>query len=190
MVALMACTFLTPKSDGSACGSNDDCRSKICTTGYCGGSNCKRDGDCESGWTCHYDDGILGIGSSQRCEGPCSQCAAGTSCPKGGSPNGPCIDPRPHVVIDQPTHDDGGVLKIPYGRPITFHATATSPTGSKITFEWSAGPQLAQGETATFTFATSNGISGVSVTATDDNGTTAADRVSVQFCAPTDPGCT
>ncbi len=52
---------------------------------------------------------------------------------------------------------------MPYGRPTTFHATATSPIGSKITLEWTAGPQTAQGDTATFTFAASSGISGVTV---------------------------
>jgi len=188
-VGLFACTFISQKSDGSACGSNDDCKSKICTTGYCGGSSCKSNGDCESGWTCHYDDGILGFGSSQRCLSPCNQCANGTLCPKGSSPDGPCIDPRPHVTIDQPAHGEGGTLQIPLGRPITFHATATSPTNATITFEWIAGPQSAKGDTATFTFTSKNGISVVQVMAVDDTGQTATDSIPVTICAPTDPGC-
>lgn len=181
------------RRDGEPCERGDQCRSKRCVAGICGGSSCGCGGafwdpcshsgevsdDCEPGWLCAgqpqtaYKTGVCGI--------PCSHgCPAGWGC--GGRF---CTPPPP----PQPTVSAGGPYETPVGEPVTLTATASSPNGAIVSYEWSVGTGTPlKGQTVTHTF-TEAAIYTIGVYVVDEAGEDAEGTAQVTVCLPQGAAC-
>jgi hypothetical protein len=166
MTLLMSTTLFAPAClatknsgpDGSSCSSGDDCKSKACREGQCGGSSCHPAGgtssDCSEGWLCKHHEpdpisGFFGSSGSDSCSPTCGHCPEHWSCADGAKPGTICTYDYswsyPKVVIDQPAHADGGAAVITPNQEVTFHATVSSPSNTdfkSVTWTFEDGPPV------------------------------------------------
>lgn len=130
--ALARCT--SREADGAPCEGGSDCKSERCEHGYCGGSNCKVDGDCHPGWICGpASSGFLGFGSSgPRCEPRCGACPPTMYCEDGAGAGSTCREGKKPLAVGIEKPAEPPVV----GDPVTLTATVRETTGPVKRVTW------------------------------------------------------
>jgi hypothetical protein len=193
---------------GERCVSGDcnavgfDCSSGTCRErGYCPGSRCSDDGDCEADWTCQHvlvdEASFLGILDKDDyawlCVPHCGACPDYFSCDGTACKRDPDWAPEGAPVIQLAAPTEIGV-----GMPASLSASATSPTGAEIaTYLWHFhGGEQASGEAVEHAFTADQAIVGefsenfhATVEVTDVQGNVATKTAEIHRCGAAGESC-
>src|SRR5713226_9055421 len=111
LAAALLCGCHVSQPDGGKCLQKNDCRSDICTSGYCEGGGCSCQGNtectsnnCEKGWLCKYYPpdpvtGFFGNQGSHHCIPLCGVCPPDYTCATPGS-QGACTYVAPLLTVN------------------------------------------------------------------------------------------
>lgn len=166
------------EGDGAPCEESSDCKSERCERGYCYGSSCKTDADCNDGWVCTPGgSGLLGFGGSgPTCEPHCGACPPSMYCDDGAGAGRACtLGKKPlSVLLEKPP--DAIV-----GDPVTLRASVRETTGAVKRVTWgidngTGGADTSPDLTLTRSFDTS---AFVQVSVEDESGRTGSASMNV-----------
>jgi len=123
---------------GASCSEDDDCKSKRCFEGFCGGDRCDlsdSSSSCDSGWKCTHTSAdavsaFFGSNGSTTCKPLCGHCPGNMHCDTtqgAPTPDQLCVNGKPPLdglTITVKNENQPGTFIV--GRPLTFVATAAA----------------------------------------------------------------
>lgn len=180
--------FMSPRSDGETCESDDDCFSESCVGGICAFSSCNGTGDCEAGFVCEEPPTWaewLTIGIAQgSCNPTCD------ACPWEENPRWTCNDDSSCTYDGAPWVEVGGPYEAIVGEPVTLVGSVETADGRELErVVWQANGLELGTELELSTTFSMPGYYDLTLVATDADDRIGSAATSIDVCAPVATPC-